>query len=106
MNFKAHMTLLSWRELLMWMEKRGDEAAALLSPTCLEISDADRRSYNQLMDTEIYWDRIIPSETIGVLNVLVTGLNYNNQEVQFSFDIKEEHWFSHEPLTLKMFKET
>jgi len=82
------------------------EAAELLSPSCLEISEKERRSYNQLMENEVYWDRTTPAEKPGVFTVLVSGHNYNNQEVQFSFDIKEEHWFSYEPLTLKMFKDS
>jgi len=103
MNFKAHMTLLSWRELLEWMARRGDEAAMLLNQTCVDLNGADRRSYNQLMQDEVFWDRTVPADR-GMLELILSGCNFNGQDVQFSFFVKEEDWFSHAPLTIQMFK--
>lgn len=103
MHFKAAMLLTSWGELMRWMEKRGEEAAEVLTPYVEVQMLKDEGGFDSAV-----WDRTYPTDEKGWVTVRIEafggGSTFHGGEGRYDFEIKEEDWFSHSPLEPKHFR--
>lgn len=103
MHFKAAMMLTSWGELMRWMDKRGEEAAEVLTPYVKILLTKDEGGFDSAE-----WDRTLAPDEKGWLSVRIEGFGggstFSGGQVGYFFEIHESNWFSHEPLKAEFFR--